>query len=209
VTFLFLLVMVPLAVVGSRRVGRSLVDLAIDSERIKNFDFSGVLKPVQSILYEVNTLGEAQAVMKGTLRDRTRLLTLAEQKLASLVESGILLSRERDRDKLLRHILFSGKELSNCDAGTMYLKTDQGMLRFALRTNEIGLPRLEIPLYDKDGKPIENFASTYVALHGETGLDRRRLQRDAVRHDRHEALRRGIGLQDDLDDHDSAVAPQG
>jgi HD-GYP domain-containing protein (c-di-GMP phosphodiesterase class II) len=168
VTFVFLLVMVPLAVVGSRRVGRSLVDLAIDSERIKNFDFSGVLKPVQSILYEVNTLGEAQAVMKGTLRDRTRLLTLAEQKLASLVESGILLSRERDRDKLLRHILFSGKELSNCDAGTMYLKTDQGMLRFALRTNEIGLPRLEIPLYDKDGKPIENFASTYVALHGET-----------------------------------------
>ena len=168
VTFLFLLVMVPLAVVGSRRVGRSLAELATDSERIKNFDFSGVMKPVQSILYEVNTLGEAQAVMKGTLRERTRSLTVAEQKLASLVESGILLSRERDRNKLLRHILFSGQELSNCDAGTMYLKTDQGMLRFALRTNEIGLPRLEIPLYDADGRPIENFASTYVALHGKT-----------------------------------------
>jgi len=168
VTLVFLIVMVPLAVVGSRRVGRSLVDLATDSERIKNFDFSGEAKRVSSILYEVNTLGEAQAVMKGALRERTKLLTVAEQKLASLVESGILLSRERDRDKLLRHILFSGKELSNCDAGTMYLKTDHGMLRFALRTNEIGLPRLEIPLYDADGKPIENFASTYVALHGKT-----------------------------------------
>jgi len=147
----------------------SLVDLAIDSERIKNFDFSGEMKPVSSILYEVNALGEAQAVMKGTLRERTQLLTVAEQKLASLVESGILLSRERDRDKLLRHILFSGKELSNCDAGTMYLKTDDRTLRFALRTNEgLGIPRMELPLYDPAGKPIENFASGYVALHGKT-----------------------------------------
>ena len=169
VTGLFLIFMVPLAVVGSRRVGRSLVNLAADSERIKNFDFSGESKPVSSILYEVNALGEAQAVMKGTLRERTKLLTVAEQKLASLVESGILLSRERDREKLLRHILFSGKELSNSDAGTMYLKTDDRTLRFALRTNEgLGMPRKELPLYDADGKPIENFASGYVALHGKT-----------------------------------------
>jgi HD-GYP domain-containing protein (c-di-GMP phosphodiesterase class II) len=169
VTLMFLLVMVPLAVVGARRVGRSLAELATDSERIKNFDFSGETKPVSSILYEVNALGEAQAVMKGTLRERTKLLTIAEQKLASLVESGILLSRERDRDKLLRHILLAGKELSNCDAGTMYLKTDdQRALRFALRTNEIGLPRLELPLYDEQGKPIEHFASGYVALHCKT-----------------------------------------
>ena len=168
VTLAFLLVVIPLAVVGSRRVGRALVTLASDSERIKNLDFSGNVKPVSSILYEVNALGEAQAVMKDTLRERTKSLTVAEQKLAKLVESGILLSRERDRDKLLRHILFSGKELANCDAGTMYLKTGEGTLRFALRTNEIGLPRLEIPLYDESGKPIENFASTYVALHGQT-----------------------------------------
>jgi len=168
VTLAFLLVMVPLAVVGSRRVARSLVALASDSERIKNLDFSGNMTPVTSILYEVNALGEAQGVMKETLRERTKSLTIAEEKLAKLVESGILLSRERDRDKLLRHILFAGKELANCDAGTMYLKTDEGMLRFALRTNEIGLPRLEIPLYDAGGKPIENYASTYVALHGET-----------------------------------------
>ncbi len=103
------------------------------------------------------------------LAERTKALTLAEQKLASLVENGILLSQERDRDKLLRHILFSGRDLCHCDAGTMYLKTDQGTLRFALRTNEIGLPRLEIPILDPDtGRPNEHFASTYVALHGET-----------------------------------------
>jgi HD-GYP domain-containing protein (c-di-GMP phosphodiesterase class II) len=104
-----------------------------------------------------------------TAPGKPKALTLAEQKLASLVETGILLSRERDRDTLLRHILFNGKDLSNCDAGTMYLKTEHGTLRFALRTNEIGLPRLEIPLFDADtGKPNESFASIYVALHGET-----------------------------------------
>lgn len=169
VTLAFLLVTIPLAVLGARRVGRSLSALAADSERIKNFDFSGEVKRVGSILYEVDALGEAHDVMKDTLRTRTKALTTAEQKLARLVDTGISLSRERDRDKLLRQILFAGRELCNCDAGTMYLKTDDRTLRFALRTNEgLGMPRMELPLYDAAGKPIEHFASGYVALHGET-----------------------------------------
>ncbi len=165
----FLALLVPLAVVGSRRVGAALQTLAADSERITKLDFSGKVAPPDSILYEVDALGRAHAVMKDTLAARTKALSYTEQKLASLVENGLLLSKERDRDKLLRHILFSGRELCNCDAGTMYLKTDHGTLRFALRTNEIGLPRMEIPLADPDtGKPNESFASIYVALHGET-----------------------------------------
>ena len=169
VTLAFLLVVIPLAAVGARRVGRALSALASDSERIKNLDFAGDVAHHSSILYEVDALEQAHGVMKGTLRQRTKALTIAEQKLARLVESGILLSQERHRDTLLRHILFTGKELSNSDAGTMYLRTEQGMLRFALRTNEIGLPRLEIPLTDPEtGAPNEEFASTYVALHGET-----------------------------------------
>jgi len=165
----FLLLVIPLAVIGARRVGRSLQALAADSERIRNLDFSGRIARPDSILYEVDALGHAHVLMKDTLASRTKALTFAEHKLASLVENGLLLSQERDRDKLLRHILFSGKELCNCDAGTMYLRTEQGTLRFALRTNEIGLPRLEIPILDPDtGRPNEHFASTYVALHGET-----------------------------------------
>lgn len=168
-TLAFLLLVIPLVVIGARRVGQSLQLLAADSERIRNLDFSGRTARPDSILYEVDTLGHAHALMKETLASRTKALTFAEHKLARLVENGLLLSRERDRDKLLRQILFSGRDLCNCDAGTMYLKTDQGTLRFALRTNDIGLPRLEIPINDPDtGLPIENFASTYVAHHGET-----------------------------------------
>jgi HD-GYP domain-containing protein (c-di-GMP phosphodiesterase class II) len=168
-TLAFLILVIPLVVIGARRVAQSLQSLAADSERIRNLDFSGKVVRHDSILYEVDALENAHVVMKDTLAERTKALTYTEHKLARLVENGLLLSRERDRDTLLRHILFSGRDLCNCDAGTMYLKTDQGMLRFALRTNEIGLPRLEIPIMDPDtGRPIENFASTYVAHHGET-----------------------------------------
>ncbi len=169
VTIAFLLVVIPLAMVGARRVGRALSVLAGDAERIKNLDFSGEVKQTVSILYEVDALGQAHKVMKSALRQRTHALTVAEQKLASLVESGILLSRERNRQTLLRHILFNGKQLCNCDAGTMYLKTDQNTLSFALRTNDIALPMIELPLADPvTGAPNEKYVSTYAALHNET-----------------------------------------
>jgi HD-GYP domain-containing protein (c-di-GMP phosphodiesterase class II) len=168
-TIAFLLVMIPLAVIGARRVGHSLSVLAGDAERIANLDFSGKVGDLPTIIYEVSALGKAHKIMKNTLRQRTEALTVAEQKLASLVENGILLSRERSWQTLLRHILESGKQLCNCDAGTMYLKTDRGTLAFALRTKDDSLPSIEIPLTDPDtGAPNEKYVATYVALHDET-----------------------------------------
>jgi HD-GYP domain-containing protein (c-di-GMP phosphodiesterase class II) len=165
----FLLVVIPIAVVASRRVGRSFSVLAGDAERIANLDFSGEVGDLPTILTEVIALGNAHKVMKSTLRERTRALTVAEQKLASLVESGILLSRERNLQALLKHILFSGRQLCNCDAGTMYLKTDRGALKFTLRTKDDTLPSIEIPLTDPaTGAPNEKYLSTYVALHNQT-----------------------------------------
>jgi HD-GYP domain-containing protein (c-di-GMP phosphodiesterase class II) len=169
VSLLFLLIMIPLAVFGARGVARALSALAGDAERIRNLDFSGEVGGTQSILYEVDTLGSAHQVMKTTLRQRTSALALAEGKLASLVESGILLSRERSREKLLRHILSGGRELAHCDSATMYLQTEQGTLRFALRTMEGELPSFEIPLVDPaTGKPNDKYVSVHVALHGES-----------------------------------------
>jgi len=168
VTIAFLLVVIPLAVVGARRVGRALSVLAGDAERIKNLDFSGEVGRTVSILYEVDALSQAQKVMKSTLRERTKALTVAEQKLASLVENGILMSREHDRQTLLRHILFGGKQLCNCDAGTMYLKTDHNTLAFALRTKDDALPSIEIPFRDPvTGEINEKYVSVYAALHNE------------------------------------------
>lgn len=165
----FLLIVIPLAFVGSRRVARALSVLASDAERIAKLDFSGKVRYLPTILYEVVALDRAHKIMKSTLRERTNALTLAEQKLASLVENGILLSRERNWQTLLRHIMESGKQLCNCDAGTMYLKTDRGTLAFALRTKDDTLPSIEIPLKDPDtGAPNEKYVATYVALHNKT-----------------------------------------
>ncbi len=165
---LFILVMIPLVVIASRRIGRTLSALAHDAERMRQFDFSGNTENLKSVVYEVDTLGHAQTFMKDTVRTRTKALTIAEEKLASLVQNGILLSREQDRQKLLRHILFSGKNLLNCDSATMYLKTGQGAIKFALRTNEVELPSFEIPLNDADGQPNDKYVSVYVANHNES-----------------------------------------
>lgn len=87
-------------------------------------------------------------------------------KLDMLIDNGLMMSAERDRNKLLQHILMKGKQLLHCDAGTLYLVTEQNTLRFALRTRQDALPKLEIPLYDPvTGIANEAHVSTYTALH--------------------------------------------
>jgi HD-GYP domain-containing protein (c-di-GMP phosphodiesterase class II) len=115
--------------------------------------------------------------MQATLRDTCstpgtsghplqQTLAEAREQLASLVENGLLLASERDRDKLLRHILMAGKRICNADAATLYLKTEGGGLRFALRSRSDNLPSTEIPLIDPHtGLPDERHVCTHVALH--------------------------------------------
>ena len=92
-------------------------------------------------------------------------LKTSQERLNALVEIGILLSSERDKDKLISHILMSGKRLSNCDAATLYLATEHNTLRFALRSRDDALPRQELPLHDpQSGVPCESHVCTYVAL---------------------------------------------
>ena len=87
-------------------------------------------------------------------------------KLDMLIDSGLMMSMERSRAKLLNHILHEGQRLLNCDGGTMYLVTPQKSLCFAERTREDILPLLEIPLYDPEtGQANESYVSTYATIH--------------------------------------------
>jgi HD-GYP domain-containing protein (c-di-GMP phosphodiesterase class II) len=97
-----------------------------------------------------------------------KALLLAEKKLASLVENGLLLSREKDRDVLLRHILYGGRDIAQCAIGTLFLKTEHNTLAFAMRTNDQNLPSLELPLNLPDGTPNEKFVVTYAVNHNKT-----------------------------------------
>ncbi|MCB1954228.1 MAG: GAF domain-containing protein [Rhodocyclaceae bacterium] len=87
-------------------------------------------------------------------------------KLTSLIEIGISLSSERDRNKLLALILEHGKRLCHCDAATMYLIDGKDRLAFSLRTRGDPLPVSYLDLHDpQTGAPNENHLATWVALH--------------------------------------------
>ena len=164
---LVLLVLLPLAFIGSRHIALSLAAMAKDSERLKLLDFSHTPSKTDSFLYEVNALGEAQSVMHGAIQKRTKDLVAAQGKLENLIQAGLDLGREKDRIALLRKTLFGGKELLNADAGTLYIVTDHKTLSFAQRTKSDELPSFEIPLYDADGKPVERFMATWCAIHNQ------------------------------------------
>lgn len=68
-----------------------------------------------------------------------------------LIELGIALSVERNRNRLLEKILLGAKELSNADGGTLYLVSEDGReLRFVIMLNDT----LEIALGGTTGAPI-------------------------------------------------------
>ncbi|QDL53222.1 HD domain-containing response regulator [Rhodoferax aquaticus] len=87
-------------------------------------------------------------------------------RLDMLIENGILMAQTRERHQLMRHTLFEGRKLLHCDAGSMYLATEQDSLRFAMRTRDDTLPAIEIPLHDRStGAPNIHYVSTWCALH--------------------------------------------
>ncbi|WP_244160631.1 HD domain-containing phosphohydrolase [Phytopseudomonas punonensis] len=163
-----LLCTMPLILGGMESLDRTIKALVRDTQKIRQMDFSGELPPT-SLFAEIEILNRNHIEMKAALQSQTQALQASQLKLASLVENGLLLSSERDRDALLRHILLQGKRICNAQAATMYLKTEHNTLRFALRSMDDELPTFEIPLYDpQTGLPNERHVSTYTALHNET-----------------------------------------
>jgi len=67
-----------------------------------------------------------------------------------MITTGIALSAERNPERLLERILLEAKFLSNADGGTLYLKTDDNKLKFAIVRND----SLNIALGGTTGKPI-------------------------------------------------------
>lgn len=90
-------------------------------------------------------------------------------KLNMLIESGLMMSMEKNRDRLLEHILHEGQKLLNCDGGTMYLVTKNNTLRFAVRTRNDLLPFEEITLSNPaTGAFNDAYVCAYAANHKKT-----------------------------------------
>ncbi|MFN8452586.1 MAG: response regulator [Anaerolineae bacterium] len=97
-----------------------------------------------------------------------------------ILPMGIALSTETDFDKLAQRILIEAKRICNADAGTLYMRTGDNTLRFAIVITEslnihlggtsgqpVNFPPLQ--LYDRatGAQNIHNVAS-YVALNGKS-----------------------------------------
>ncbi len=99
--------------------------------------------------------------------------------IKKLTQIGLALSAEKNISRLLETIVDEARDLSNADAGTLYIiDNDKQHLRFEIMQNksmntriggtsgvEVSLP--PVPLYI-DGTPNHSHVSSYVALTGET-----------------------------------------
>lgn len=100
--------------------------------------------------------------------------------LHRLIEIGIALSAERDNARLMERILLEAKDICRADGGTLYLRTDDNRLKFAImRTDSLGIALggttgkevafAPLFMYDPEtGEPNYKNVSTRVALSGET-----------------------------------------
>ncbi|MBJ38562.1 MAG: diguanylate cyclase [Gammaproteobacteria bacterium] len=96
-----------------------------------------------------------------------------------LIDIGIALSVERDTARLLERILLEAKDMGNADGGTLYIRTKEGTLQFAImRTDSLGISRggttgeaitlPEVAMFSADGAPNEKNVASYSAITGET-----------------------------------------
>ena len=103
-----------------------------------------------------------------------------EDVLDALIPVSVALLVERDFNRLLEKILLGAKALCHADGGTMYLRTADDRLQFAiLHTDSLHLalggstgqviPYEPVPLFDAGtGEPSHRHIAAYAALSGST-----------------------------------------
>ncbi|MFT4631348.1 MAG: HD-GYP domain-containing protein (c-di-GMP phosphodiesterase class II) [Candidatus Azotimanducaceae bacterium] len=100
-----------------------------------------------------------------------------------LIDIGIALSAEKNPDRLMETILLEAKSIGNADAGTLYIRTKEDQLMFAIvRTDSLGiaqggttgveitLPMVQMYALNEASERAPNFKNivSHVALTGQT-----------------------------------------
>ena len=105
-------------------------------------------------------------------------MLLDQARFERLIEIGIALSAEKDTNKLMERILLEAKDLGNADGGSLYIRTTEDTLEFAIIRNdslelaqggsgeEIKLPPQK--MFNEDGSPNEIQIVSKAALSGQT-----------------------------------------
>lgn len=124
-------------------------------------------------------------MQKKQLEERDKEHSQRAEKMAAMMEEvilpmGIALSTETDFDLLLERIVNEARSICRADAGTVYIRTNEDTLRFAIViTESLGIHLggssgkmvnfAPLPLFDKTtGKPNEHNVATYVTNSGKS-----------------------------------------
>ena len=95
---------------------------------------------------------------------------MTDQDMERLLSVCLELTAQKDREALLSTILDTGMDLSNCDAGTLYLLEDDGLHFCRMVTRSLGIRQgghadpINLPPVPLE----EKYVSSWVALHNET-----------------------------------------
>jgi len=160
----------PILVLGTQaRAGRSCsaFDAGANDWMARPIEASELTRRIGNLV-ELSRLRRLQTSEEARIRQE---LSTRTERLDALIETGLMMSMERDRSKLLRQLLTEGRRILNCDGATMYMVTEEKTLRFEMRTLDDALPSLQIPLFDAaSGRPNENYVSVYTAVHNRSVL---------------------------------------
>ena len=94
---------------------------------------------------------------------------LTNKELREIVDIGIALTTEKNKNRLLEMILKKAMEISNCDAGTLYLYTEEGLEFKIMKTLSQGVSKGENgEKIDLPPVPLkEENVCAYSAIHNE------------------------------------------
>lgn len=119
---------------------------------------------------EVGQLGRIFDRMAREVLARDRRLNL----LRTVIPTGVRLSAERDFNRLLETIVVEAQQVTNADAGSLYLVQEQELQFVIVRNTSLGLAMggtsnvpvtlPNIRLYDESGAPNHRNIATHAAL---------------------------------------------
>lgn len=125
----------------------------------------------------INVLLEKKRLLRAQQQHIQKIERVADLMERVILPMGIALSTETDFDRLLERILLEAKSVCKADAGTLYMRTGDNKLRFAIvRTESLGIALggtsgnpvnfPTIPLYLENGDPNHHNVASHVALSG-------------------------------------------
>ena len=139
----------------------------------------GAYRPemLEDILARQDEVGELARMLDSMARE-VQFKERQRKLLRTVIPIGVSLSAEKNFNRLLETIVLQSQEITNADAGTLYLVEEDQRLRFMLVRNvSLGLAAggtsgnlvtfQPIPLYKPNGEENRANVASYVALTGE------------------------------------------